>query len=42
MKSDLQVAQTFSQALQNRDLKSLLQILHPDFAGHVTEGLPNR
>jgi ketosteroid isomerase-like protein len=38
--SNLEVSQQFYDALGQMDPTRLLELLHPDFRGHVTEGLP--
>jgi ketosteroid isomerase-like protein len=41
MKQKTEIAQAFYQALQKRDVAALLNVLHSEFEGHLTEGLPN-
>jgi ketosteroid isomerase-like protein len=40
MTDELEMARRFYSALHARDVTDLLALLHQDFRGHVTEGLP--
>jgi ketosteroid isomerase-like protein len=40
MKSNLELAREFYEALARSDAEALLELLHPDFEGEVTAGLP--
>jgi ketosteroid isomerase-like protein len=40
MTGDLDLARRFYRALHSGDGKDLMALLHPEFVGHVTEGLP--
>jgi ketosteroid isomerase-like protein len=40
MRDELDIARRFYGALQARDGQGLMALLHPDFRGHVTAGLP--
>jgi hypothetical protein len=41
MPSDLDLARDFYAALARADADRLLELLHPRFTGHVTDGMPS-